>query len=103
MNRLQTIPGPPWFVVSLNSDDRIDPARVLRRFTYDHPVFTSAAVAAQRRYAEVSGVIRTHYAGAYWGYGFHEDGVRSAYAAVRELVSGSVAREAPVAPLAGVA
>jgi uncharacterized protein len=42
-----------------------------------HPVFTHAALAAQRRWAEVSGVRRTHYCGAYWGYGFHEDGVQS--------------------------
>jgi predicted NAD/FAD-binding protein len=45
---------------------------------YDHPVYTPAGLAAQRRFDEVSGVRRTHYCGAYWGYGFHEDGVVSA-------------------------
>ena len=51
---------------------------MLRRFHYDHPVYTAAGVAAQARHAEISGVRRTHYCGAYWGWGFHEDGVVSA-------------------------
>ena len=46
--------------------------------SYDHPVYTAAGVAAQARHAEISGVRRTHYCGAYWGWGFHEDGVVSA-------------------------
>jgi predicted NAD/FAD-binding protein len=52
---------------------------------YEHPVFTPASVAAQRRHAEISGVRRTHYCGAYWRYGFHEDGVVSALAALRRF------------------
>jgi hypothetical protein len=51
---------------------------VLKRVTYDHPLFTPQAIAAQRRHHEISGVGRTHYCGAYWRYGFHEDGVVSA-------------------------
>ena len=51
---------------------------MLRRFAYDHPVYTAEGVAAQARHAEISGVRRTHYCGAYWGWGFHEDGVVSA-------------------------
>ena len=83
MNRLQTLDAPETFCVSLNMADRIDPSRVRRRLAYAHPVFTTEAIQAQRRHAEVSGVGRTHYAGAYWGYGFHEDGVNSALAVVR--------------------
>ncbi len=57
--------------------DRIDPAKVIRKIDYSHPVFTAAGYAAQARHAEISGG-RTHYCGAYWGWGFHEDGVVSA-------------------------
>jgi predicted NAD/FAD-binding protein len=84
MNMLQSLRGAPeTFCVTLNRSARIDPARILGRYTYDHPLYTPASVAAQARHAEVSGVRRTHYCGAYWGYGFHEDGVRSALAAVK--------------------
>lgn len=83
MNMLQNLPGAPeTFCVTLNRTRRIDPAKILRRFTYDHPLYTPESVAAQARHGEISGVRRTHYCGAYWGYGFHEDGVRSALAAV---------------------
>jgi uncharacterized protein len=65
--------------VTLNRGGEIDPARVIRRLRYDHPVYTAAGVAAQRRHAEISNLgRRTHYCGAYWGWGFHEDGVVSA-------------------------
>jgi predicted NAD/FAD-binding protein len=78
MNVLQTIQSPETFCVSLNMDDRLAPASVIKKILYHHPVFTTAAVAAQKRWAEISGPdLRTHYAGAYWGYGFHEDGVKS--------------------------
>jgi len=75
---LQRLPGAQRYLVSLNSDDRIDPARVIRSFTYAHPVFDGPAIAAQRRFDEIDGVIGTHFCGAYWGYGFHEDGITSA-------------------------
>ncbi|MCG3124416.1 MAG: hypothetical protein GIKADHBN_02879 [Phycisphaerales bacterium] len=71
------------FLVTLNRDDHIDPAKVIRRIVYHHPVFSTRAVASQARHAEISGRGRTHYAGAYWGNGFHEDGVNSALAACR--------------------
>ncbi|MHC4974017.1 MAG: NAD(P)/FAD-dependent oxidoreductase [Planctomycetota bacterium] len=77
MNILQSLQSPEPFLVTLNRSDRIDPDRILRRLVYDHPVFDLAATAAQERWAEISGVDRTHYCGAYWGYGFHEDGVKS--------------------------
>jgi predicted NAD/FAD-binding protein len=78
MNLLQGIDAPEPFVVTLNRSEAIDPARVLRRMRYHHPVYTHASVAAQRRKAEIQGVNRTWFAGAYWGWGFHEDGMRSA-------------------------
>jgi predicted NAD/FAD-binding protein len=78
MNHLQRLPRGRDYFLTLNRGEEIDPATVLRRFTYDHPVYTKAGVAAQERHAEISGVERrTHFAGAYWGWGFHEDGVVS--------------------------
>lgn len=78
MNLLQGIASPEPFVVTLNRTDAIDPEKVLRRMRYEHPVYSHASVAAQQRRAEVQGVRRTWFAGAYWGWGFHEDGMRSA-------------------------
>ena len=78
MNRLQSLAADREFCVTLNRPDDIDPDTVLRRLRYDHPVYTSAALRAQGRWAEVSGQRGIHYCGAYWGYGFHEDGVASA-------------------------
>ena len=85
MNILQSLDAPVQFMVSLNRASDIDPATVLGSYTYHHPVYTTAAIAAQQRRAEISGPRRTYYCGAYWSYGFHEDGVRSALAAVAEL------------------
>jgi predicted NAD/FAD-binding protein len=81
MTRLQSLPTRERFLVTLNGIDRIDPFRVLRRFSYHHPVFDSDAIAAQQLHGQISGQSRTHFCGAYWGYGFHEDGVKSALAA----------------------
>lgn len=78
MNLLQSLAAPVSFIVTLNRTAAIDPQKILRRMTYHHPVYTHASVAAQARRAEIDGVNRTSYCGAYWGYGFHEDGVRSA-------------------------
>jgi predicted NAD/FAD-binding protein len=83
MNILQGLDAPCEFLVTLNRETGIDPAKVLRRIQYHHPEYTVAAVAAQKRLAEVSGVGRTWYCGAYWGNGFHEDGVVSALAVAR--------------------
>ncbi len=81
MTRLQSLASRQRFLVTLNGDDRIDPSRVLRRFVYHHPIFDVDAIAAQKLHAQISGGSRTHFCGAYWGYGFHEDGVKSAVAA----------------------
>jgi predicted NAD/FAD-binding protein len=73
MNRLHGLDEPVDYLVSLNCPDRIDPARVLARMTYHHPVYTPGSLAAQARLPELASE-RTAYAGAYHGWGFHEDG-----------------------------
>jgi predicted NAD/FAD-binding protein len=79
MNALQSLQPGVELCVTLNHSAAINPDRVLRTIPYAHPVFTAGGVAAQRRHHEISGHHRrTHYAGAYWGWGFHEDGVVSA-------------------------
>jgi predicted NAD/FAD-binding protein len=80
MNLLQSLPAPEEFCVTLNSPGEIRSETVLRRLVYHHPVYSAAAFEAQRRREEISGVNRTWYCGAYWGYGFHEDGLKSALA-----------------------
>jgi predicted NAD/FAD-binding protein len=85
MNHLQRLNCPEALCVSLGVSDLIDPAQVIRTIPYAHPVFTRAAVAAQARYAVLSATPRTRYCGAYWGFGFHEDGVVSALRAVEGL------------------
>jgi uncharacterized protein len=80
MNRLQSLRAEREFCVTLNRTEDIDPVRVIRTIGYAHPVYTAAGVRAQARRAEICGRERTHYCGAYWGWGFHEDGVRSALA-----------------------
>ncbi|MGB2710881.1 MAG: FAD-dependent oxidoreductase [Conexibacter sp.] len=78
LNRLQSLHADRELLVTLNRSEDIRREHVLRRFRYDHPVFTPAGVAAQRRWRELDGADRTSYCGAYWGWGFHEDGVASA-------------------------
>ncbi|MBV9891772.1 MAG: FAD-dependent oxidoreductase [Rhizobacter sp.] len=85
MNILQGLRARETLCVSLNAGEHVDPRRVLRRMTYSHPLFTLAGIAAQQRHAEISGVRRTHYCGAWWRYGFHEDGVVSALTALRRF------------------
>jgi len=85
MNRLQGLDAPRRFLVTLNGAGRIDPRRILGRFAYHHPVFDAEAIASQALHAEISGRRSTHYCGAYWGYGFHEDGVKSALAVCARL------------------
>jgi predicted NAD/FAD-binding protein len=78
LNRLQDLRTPEQYCVTLNPDGQIDERRVLRRFVYRHPLYTCEAMNAQQRWRELSGVNRTHYCGAYWFHGFHEDGLNSA-------------------------
>lgn len=78
MNILQGLQLSQTFCVTLNQSDQIAPEKILRKFNYAHPVFNVTSQAAQLRRLEVCGRNRTHFAGAYWYNGFHEDGVRSA-------------------------
>jgi predicted NAD/FAD-binding protein len=85
MNNLQRLRTDRQYLVTLNRGEEINPDKVIRRFSYEHPVYTREGVAAQARHAEISGVRRTHYCGAYWGWGFHEDGVVSALRACERI------------------
>ncbi|WP_345961444.1 FAD-dependent oxidoreductase [Streptomyces sp. BRB040] len=84
MNRLQRLDAADTYVVTLGGEDRVDPGRVLARMTYEHPVYTPESVAAQRRLPELRTPV-TAYAGAYHGWGFHEDGCRSGVEAAAAL------------------
>ncbi len=93
MNALQGFDDAPvTFCVSLNAGDRIDPSKVLYQTSYQHPLYTPESIAAQQRFDEVSGPRHTFYCGAYWRYGFHEDGVVSALAVARKF---GIDRNAP--------
>ena len=78
MNRLQRLGTRTPLLVTLNETEAIDPSSILLRTSYDHPVFSRQAVAAQARHAEINGHDRAYFCGAYWRHGFHEDGVVSA-------------------------
>lgn len=85
MNILQGLQAPVQFCVTLNNSAAIAPDKVIKRITYTHPVFTPQGIAAQQRQAEINGVNRTYFCGAYWRYGFHEDGVVSALNALQHF------------------
>lgn len=80
LSRLQNHDSPTPILLTLNPTQEIDPQRVLRTFLYHHPAYSVEAIDAQRRFSEINGRNHTHFCGAYWGYGFHEDGVNSALA-----------------------
>jgi predicted NAD/FAD-binding protein len=85
MSCLQRLDTPTPFLVTLNRSDEIDPARVIKRIVYQHPLYTPASVAAQARHRELNGPQRTYFCGAWWRNGFHEDGVVSALDAVKHF------------------
>jgi predicted NAD/FAD-binding protein len=87
MNRLQGIDSSTDYIVSLNQTDAIDPDRVLVRRRYAHPVFTPEAVKAQKRWDDINGLRRTWFCGAWWGWGFHEDGARSARRVIDDIAA----------------
>jgi uncharacterized protein len=95
MNRLQGLDAAEDIFVTLNRTDSLDPEKVLKVIPYEHPIVTHEAVAAQRRWGEVSGADRIHFCGAYWRWGFHEDGCWSAIRACEPI-----AAEAARLPLA---
>lgn len=80
MNILQSLKAPATFNVTLNEKHRIDSRKILGEYQYSHPIFTVERKQAQSRHREVIRHRRTSYCGAYWGNGFHEDGVVSAMA-----------------------
>jgi len=85
VSRLQGHTAAETFYVTLNQAEVVDPSLVIATMAYAHPVFNEAAVAAQRRHGEISGFNGVSFAGAYWGYGFHEDGCRSGYVVAKAL------------------
>lgn len=87
MNMLQRLDAPEQLLVTLNRSDAIDPARIILRAQYDHPVFTPASVVAQARHRELNGYLGTYYCGAWWRNGFHEDGVASAETALAHFTA----------------
>jgi len=88
MNRLQGLESRHQLCVTLNRDDDIDPTLVHARISYDHPVFDARAITAQRRLPEIQGRGGLYWAGAWWGYGFHEDGARSGAEVARAIEAG---------------
>ena len=88
MNRLQPLPTEEDLFVSLNADEHVGEDQILSRMVYEHPRYTREAISAQARWAEISGVDRIHYAGAYWRFGFHEDGLWSGLRVAASLGAG---------------
>lgn len=85
MNMLQGLQSTETFCVTLNDTNNINPEKIIRRMQYQHPLFTAPGVDAQRRHREINGKHRTWYCGAYWRFGFHEDGVVSALNALQDF------------------
>jgi len=85
MNRLQSLPTLEDYCVTLNETGTLDGRRILREMDYFHPLYTVDAVRAQSRWSEISGKERTHFCGAYWFYGFHEDGLNSSIRVAEKL------------------
>jgi uncharacterized protein len=85
MNRLQSLGVKEDYCVSLNTNGAVDKSTILRNLVYHHPLYTREAIRAQQRWAEISGRHHTHFCGAYWFYGFHEDGLNSALRVARAL------------------
>ncbi|NND81606.1 MAG: FAD-dependent oxidoreductase [Gammaproteobacteria bacterium] len=85
MNELQGLEMAENVFVSLNSRDQIDASKVLAERHYSHPIFSAQSVTAIRQLPEINGRQRTAYAGAFWGWGFHEDGARSGWQAAQQI------------------
>ncbi len=92
MNNLQGLTADQQYLVTLNRTAAIRPDKVLRSFVYHHPVFSSATLRAQRLHADIDGAGGVHFCGAYWGNGFHEDGVASAHAVLAHVERTVLAR-----------
>ncbi len=92
MNILQNLQSKEPLLVTLNHTNRINPAKVIKRLKYMHPIYTLAGASAQARHAEISGKNRTGFAGAYWRNGFHEDGVVSALEAIKHFEQANIGK-----------
>ncbi len=103
INRLQPLPFQAPVVVTLNPASEPDAAKVLAEFEYEHPIFDQAAIAAQQRLAQVQGANGIWLAGAWGGYGFHEDGLNSALRVVNAMGVTAPWQSAPVLTGQGVA
>jgi predicted NAD/FAD-binding protein len=95
INKLQPLPFNTPVIVSLNPVREPHPDTVLREFAYRHPVFDQAAVQAQRALPSVQGVRNTWFAGAWTGYGFHEDGLKSGLEATAKLTAIALSNDEP--------
>ena len=80
MNILQSLGAGKEYCVTLNLPGAVEDAKKIDTFVYHHPLYSPESLAARRRQADINGVNRTYFCGAYWGFGFHEDGVKSALA-----------------------
>jgi len=96
MNLLQGLPTRQTYLVTLNNSAAINPERIIKRLSYDHPVFTPAGIAAQQRQGDINGVNRSYFCGAYWRNGFHEDGVVSALNALAHFREKDNAQQLPL-------
>jgi predicted NAD/FAD-binding protein len=85
MNILQNIETKDPLLVTLNPNKAIDEDKIIKKLTYTHPKFSLDSIVSQKKHTSISGKNRTGYAGAYWGNGFHEDGVKSAYEATQHF------------------
>ena len=85
MNILQNFSCETQFCVTLNNTSAVDPSKIIAKMRYEHPVYTPESVAAQGRQREINGQDRIYFCGAYWRYGFHEDGVASAMSALDDF------------------
>ena len=93
LNTLQPLPFTQDVFVSLNPLTAIDPSKVLGQYHYTHPVFDLAAIQAQRRMGQLQGLQHTWFAGAWMGYGFHEDGYKAGRSAAQAIVQGLMQEE----------
>lgn len=85
MNILQNLDCDSTLCVTLNNSQAVNPDKIIKTMTYHHPVFTPEGVLAQQRHSEINGANRTYFCGAYWRFGFHEDGVVSALNAIQHF------------------